>query len=66
MTIKHNRNSGKTTITLNWVETKQFITLKSVQDAVAKDVLNLCVGSFQGEKEISSELVSDLGRPDKA
>lgn len=38
MTIKHNSASGKTTITLSWTETRQFIDVSSVQQNVAKRV----------------------------
>lgn len=46
MKIKHNCRTGKTDISLSWVETRQFTSVKSVREFVGVEVAKVISGDF--------------------
>jgi hypothetical protein len=56
MKITHNSKTGKTTITLSWLETRQLIDIPAVGTLIHAGVKNLVQSSFAGKttKTVSS------------
>jgi hypothetical protein len=61
MTIRHNSKTGKTSITLSWIETKQLISTNLVHPIIQSQVGELVRGSYSTQKSIAKNVEVNAG-----